>query len=711
MVGSLLAGLGKRMKGPDGKVTAHLPYVLVLIASNLLIYRDYWLGTRMIMSKDFLGILYPLLNFQSDCLQEMSWPLWNPFMNFGYPFVEHYINTAFFPTHLFMGLITGSSLTILHWEILTWIIIGGIGVYLCVRALGHSPLAALISGVGYMFCGQLLTLPHWSHVVYNAACFPYLLLGYHRSLNNQNPFSIMSVLFLAMTILGGYMGSLAYGMYILAAYVIVDAVLRKKILHGIQYLFITFIGAILLSLPKTLPLFNAMRSTPRLYTDSPTADLVNLVNFSNFPSLFVPVKFYFSLYIGELFIIALFYGILRKKLTVNALLVMTVLTGWLFMVGDDGSVSFIRTLSYILPLMKTARNEWINWYYPSLFAIIYLSRYVDLFLSDGEKKEALQAAGLFIAVASILFWGWYSAGLHWQAFLAQVLLAIAWCAVAFMFRKNNFQVAAAAVLVVVEFILVFNRVTIDETPMVFGDQIQATFTHQRNASKSYLDNELVRETFQGHFTDDSRRPSVEQSKNTPMLISGLIGFDSAHPRQDSESYSLQYTSIIDAMNYKKFSGLWHNSQERDDFIRMKDSPVLGQLDGAPLFGLFDREHLVPAGAVLFENLSCSRFGFRVRTEKPAVFLLRQMYDDRWNVYVDNRDARLMHADDFFMATEVGPGEHTLEFVFRDRIFIFSAIASGLTFIFICAVFIRRRMAKRGTGEPGGQSLPDRAAGR
>src|SRR5512143_4266510 len=77
----------------------HLQALAALALTNAVIYHDYWLARKIISSKDFLAGFHLLLNFQTDCLQEASWPLWNPFMNFGFPFVEHYINSALFPTH------------------------------------------------------------------------------------------------------------------------------------------------------------------------------------------------------------------------------------------------------------------------------------------------------------------------------------------------------------------------------------------------------------------------------------------------------------------------------------------------------------------------------------------------------------------------------------------------------------------------------------
>jgi len=685
---SVLTAVREGMLNTARSAAIHLPYFVILVVANFFIYRDYWLGRKIITSKDFLTAFYPLLNFQSDCLQGLSWPLWNPFMNFGYPFVEHYINTSLFPTHLVMGLITGSNLTIIHWELLSWIIVGGFGIYLCVREFGHSPLTAMICGVSFMFCGQMLSLPQWSLIVYNAASFPYLVLGYHRSVRSKNFFSLLSIGFLAMTILGGYLSTLVYGMYIFAGYVIIDSVLQKDLRHGIKYLVCTVASAVLIALPKIVPLFNAMQAGPRIGSYTPTPDPFNTVNFHNFPSLLLPVKFYFSLYIGELFIIALCYGLLRKQRTVNALLILALLTGWLFMVDGEGNVSLLRSLSYVLPLMKVARNEWLNWYYPSIFAILYLARYVDEFLSEGNRKTLIGATVLFIAILSALFVTEYSMSLHMQAYLVHAGLALAWLAAAFMKDRRRIQTALAIVLVTAEFMFVVNRVSVDMPPLRHGDRVQVVITHQVNASQSFSDDERVHQTFTGLFSDDRHRPAIDQARNNPFLISGLGGAPGYN------MFPQQYTLFIDAMNFKKFSGWWHNTQERNEFERVKDSPLLAAMDNRPLFEYFSRRTGEPINnAVSFDGLSCSQFSFTVDGGESGFLLLNQMFDDRWKVRVDGREQPLHRANDFFMGTEVGAGRHAVMFVFRDNAFLVCLLISISTLMALVA--LRMRMSLKG----------------
>ena len=55
-----------------------------------------------------------------------------------------------------------------------------------------------------------------------------------------------------------------------------------------------------------------------------------------------------------------------------------------------------------------------------------------------------------------------------------------------------------------------------------------------------------------------------------------------------------------------------------------------------------------------------------------------MFDDRWSATVDGAAAPVLRAEDFFMAVTLPPGEHTVAFRFRDRVFLAGLAVSALT---------------------------------
>jgi len=651
--------------------------LLALSIINALIYREYWTGDRIFTGSDLLTAFGPLLNFQTDCLQSHSWPFWNPFMNFGYPFIEHYSNTVFFPTHFLMGMITGSSMYIIQCEILLWIVIGGFGVYLCVREAGSSSLAGIVAGACYMFCGQMIALPQWHLLVYNAACFPFYVLGYLRAKKADTPLNFISIAFLTMAIFGGHITTTVLSIYVFALFVLMDAVLIRRFRFALTFLAVTMTASALLALPKLGPLYQALHLGPRMNAPEVFKNGHDVINFYNFLSFILPVKYYFSLYIGELGILALLYAALRKTLKIDALLLAFLATAWLLFVDAEGNLSLLRTVVNVLPLMRLVRNEWFEWFFPLFFAILYLAKYIDALLSDERNRQHALALIVFLVLLTVSFLTAFDTTIHLNAYVAHVMLAVVWLSLTFIRDNKRTQLLLALVLITAEFFLVFNRVSIDDAPVRSNDRIAFATTDQTNASRSYTDGNLVRNKMPKIVLQDDVRPSIDDSRQWPVLSSGADG------------------NFIDSMNQKRFTGWWFNAQERYDFIRIKESPLLEALDGKPLYALFSTSGgLQPTAPILFEGITCSSFSFRVGVPEAGFFILNQMFDKRWSVRVDGRPVPLLLANDFFMGLDLVPGEHRVTFQFRDRIFTASVIISVVTLAGLIGWrFVRMRRGK------------------
>lgn len=672
-------------------IRTHWAFLAIIFVSNLVIYHDYWTGELIITGKDFLTAFSLLLNFQTDCLQGQSLPLWNPFMNFGYPFVEHYSNSMFFPTHLIMGLFTGSNILIIQREILLWITLGGIGMYLCVREFGHSQIAGVVAASAFMFGGQITALPQWHVLVYNASCFPFFILGYHRALRYNAAFSPLTVAFITMSIFGGHITTTVLSLYIFGLYVAVDSLFRKRILFGVRYILIAYTLSALLASPKLIPIYQAMELGPRIksYTAESSKDPFNIINLYNFMSFLLPVKYYFSLYIGQISIIALIYGAIRKRLRFNALAILFVLTAWFLMVDGEGNVSLIRSAANFLPMMRLVRNEWLEWFYPCIFLVLYLSEHVDDFFSGRFNKALISALAIFLAILSAIFFCEFNTLLYRNAYITHIALAVLWGIITLAAGKKYVQSALVVLLLLAEFSLVFSRVNVDEPPLREAEKMRIAVIDQGSVSRSFLDDNRVLNKFYAVAVQDSFRPTISDSKKWPYLVSG---FGEA---PTYNAYPEQFANFIDSMNLKRFAGWWYNAQERFDFIELKDSPLIMALDQQPLFLFYDRitGASVP-NVVTFESITCSSFTFSTMAGTPGFLLLHQLYDNRWNINIDGKEYKPQHANKYFMGINIPPGDHKVSFLFRDRSFTISVIISLITFTAIVAFSVMQLLRSR-----------------
>jgi hypothetical protein len=389
-------------------------------------------------------------------------------------------------------------------------------------------------------------------------------------------------------------------------------------------------------------------------------------------SLLLPVKYFFSLYIGQLSVLAAAFALFRKNLRINSLLIMCLLASWFLMVDNEGNVSFLRSAANVLPFMKLVRNEWFEWFYPSLFAVLYLTDAVDRFLEEPLGRAHRMAAVLFTALLTACYLFAYNTGAFAGPFVAHLVLIGLFLTLPLLYKRGHLQFVAVSCLVLLDFLLVFSFVAPDEPPQRDQTRMRIAVIDQGSIGKSFRDDNRVHPNFYAIAIQDRLRPPVSESVNWPVLASGLHGAPYINYSPD------QYGMFIDDMNLKRFSGWWYNGQERFDFIRLKDSPLLAQMDGKPLFGFLSRSGEQRPAAISFDGISCSSFAFRVGAREPGVLFLNQMFDERWSVRVDGRPGKVLRANNFFMGTEMEPGEHTVEFLFRDGVFTVSLVVSALT---------------------------------
>lgn len=268
----------------------HAPYLSAYLIAHAWLYRDFWMLRRFFTGSDFFQQFVPLMNFQSDCLEAGSWPLWNPFMNFGYPWLDNYVSSIHFPTHLILSSLFRFNLGLAQLDILFWLAVGGIGVYLCCVELGSSPRAACLSALCFSFSGQMTALPSWNNNVYNACLFPFLLLAYHRSERKGTAFSLLACLTLGAGFLGGNISSCVLGGYFFSGYVLLRGFHKRRVRHALYFLGLSFVTALLLAAPKLVPLYRAMPHSPRFAfaNTAATANPDEAVTWANFLSCLLP---------------------------------------------------------------------------------------------------------------------------------------------------------------------------------------------------------------------------------------------------------------------------------------------------------------------------------------------------------------------------------------------------------------------------------------
>lgn len=128
---------------------------------------------------------YAFREFGAATLRESgSFPLWNPYLFGGMPFVAAMHGDIFYPTFLLRMLVpTDVAMT---WTFIIHIFLAGLFAYMFLRATGFGFAGALLGGLAYMLGGQLASLVSPGHdgKLYVSALFPLALFALTRGIRD-----------------------------------------------------------------------------------------------------------------------------------------------------------------------------------------------------------------------------------------------------------------------------------------------------------------------------------------------------------------------------------------------------------------------------------------------------------------------------------------------------------------------------------------------
>src|SRR5689334_11874949 len=120
---------------------------------------------------------YPFREFAAHTLKTTGhFPLWNPYLFGGLPFVAAMHGDIFYPTFLLrMILPTDVAMT---WGFIIHVFLAGLFTFMFLRATGFGFYGSLFGGIAYMMSGQVASLVSPGHdgKLFVSALFPLALL-------------------------------------------------------------------------------------------------------------------------------------------------------------------------------------------------------------------------------------------------------------------------------------------------------------------------------------------------------------------------------------------------------------------------------------------------------------------------------------------------------------------------------------------------------
>lgn len=176
-------------------------FVFILLIA-VFFYRQIFLG-QVFYCCDNLLINIPSKLFLVSELRQGRFPLWNPYIFSGSPFLAdinlallYPMNVFYFFLPPFQALTAGALLDVL---------VGMMGMYLLCRSLRCHLLASLVGAVVFGFSGTMVTYVNNIPMLQAASLAPWLLWGWHRLLNKPSIVRYLGIVCIAsLQVLAGH---------------------------------------------------------------------------------------------------------------------------------------------------------------------------------------------------------------------------------------------------------------------------------------------------------------------------------------------------------------------------------------------------------------------------------------------------------------------------------------------------------------------------
>jgi len=226
----------------------------LLFCGSMFFNIDYW------GQYDWDDLFYCALE-RTTVLEYHQLPLWNSYVGGGNLMLAHPHSSLFSP--FFVPILIFGELLGMKINIIIFLLLGMIGMYLLSRKLGLSGFSSLLSGIIFM-CSSWYPLKMLLGHIYecNIVWIPWVFLFYLKSLDKKR-FIICASVFFSFIITTGAVDASRYMILILPLYAILKSIQTKKF-KPFGLILLLFLTTFLLSAFKTLPMMEFISAHKRV---------------------------------------------------------------------------------------------------------------------------------------------------------------------------------------------------------------------------------------------------------------------------------------------------------------------------------------------------------------------------------------------------------------------------------------------------------------
>lgn len=152
-------------------------HYFLIVAFAILCYHFLWYDAYS-MKWDLAEQYLPWRYFLGKCISNSVLPYWNPFQLGGYPtFADPQSATWYYPAWL-IGATFGYSMKIIQIEVLSFIILGGLGFFMFSKKIGNSTNSSFFFSLSYLSSGFFVGNAQHLTWIAAAAWIPWLFYHY-----------------------------------------------------------------------------------------------------------------------------------------------------------------------------------------------------------------------------------------------------------------------------------------------------------------------------------------------------------------------------------------------------------------------------------------------------------------------------------------------------------------------------------------------------
>lgn len=168
-----------------------------------------WITHKEFILADVVRMMYPWRAYAFDLLKQGILPLWNSYAFAGNPLLGNLQSAVFYPLNILFLFLQPQWAWIVY--IMIQPVLSTLFMYLFIRSIGLSRVAALVAGIGFSFLGYLDVWFEMGIIGHAALWFPLIMWGMTKFIHSKKAgYLVLSAIGITCSLFSGHPQTTAY---------------------------------------------------------------------------------------------------------------------------------------------------------------------------------------------------------------------------------------------------------------------------------------------------------------------------------------------------------------------------------------------------------------------------------------------------------------------------------------------------------------------